>query len=91
MLRIDPESQVEIAAFMPDLDALLAELPESWNLLPQGLCNRAYHGDSLNLRKTRPSLCHHIRGDPELALACQHKTVLFLYLGAPHELTPAAS
>jgi hypothetical protein len=28
------------------------------------------------------SLYHHIRGDPELALACQDKTVLFLYLGA---------
>jgi hypothetical protein len=91
MLRIDPESQIEIAAFMPDLDALLAELPESWDLLPQRLCDRADHGDRLNLGKTRPSLRHHVRGDPELALAPQHETVLFLYLGAPHELTPAAS
>jgi hypothetical protein len=72
MLRIDPESQIEITAFVPNLYTLVAELPESWNFLPQRICDRSYHRNRLNLRKTCPSLCHHIGGDPELALACQH-------------------
>ena len=91
MLRIDPERQIEIAAFVPNLDPLLAEFAEPWNLLPQRLCDRAYYGDRLNLRKICPSLRHHIRGQSKLALASQHETVLFLYLGAPHQLTPTAS
>jgi hypothetical protein len=91
MLRIDPERQIEIAAFVPNLDTLLAEFAEPWNLLPQRLCDRPYHGDRLNLWKGRPCLRHHIRGQSKLALASQHETVLFLDFGAPHQLTPTAS
>src|SRR5712664_2492854 len=86
-----PEREIKIAAFVPNLDTLLAELPEPRNLLPQRLCDRAYHGDRLNLRKSHPCLRHHIRGHSKLALASQHETVLFLDLGAPHQLTPTAS
>src|SRR6186713_2565941 len=51
VLRIDPERQVEVATFVPDLDALATELAESRDFLPQRLCDRADHRDRLNLRE----------------------------------------
>lgn len=34
VLRLDPNSEIKVATFMPDLDALTAEFPETGNLLP---------------------------------------------------------
>jgi hypothetical protein len=34
LLRFDPERQIKIAAFMPNLDAFATEIAETRNLLP---------------------------------------------------------
>ena len=34
LLRFDPERQIEIAAFMPNFDALTTKIAETRNLLP---------------------------------------------------------
>nr|WP_187399367.1 hypothetical protein [Bradyrhizobium paxllaeri] len=91
VLPIDPERQIEIAAFMPDFDALATKLPEPRNLLPQRLGDRAYHGDRLDLWKRHPRLRDDICRHAKLTLALQKIAVLFLDFGAPHFLTPEAS
>src|SRR6266849_1029705 len=82
LLRIDPKSQVQIAAFVPELYAPTAELPEPRNFLPERLGDRTDHGHALHLGKRRPCLGHHVRRHAELALAFQHEAVLLLDRGA---------
>jgi len=90
VLGVDPHRQVEILAFVPDFDALAAELREARHLLPQFLGNRADDGHRPNFREGPEGIRHHVGGHAELALLTQKILVLFLYVGPPHGFTPAA-
>ena len=91
LLQFDPERQIEIAALMPNLDALTTEIAETRNLLPQRLRHRAYHGNRMDLRKRHPRIRHDIGCHAKPALLNQQIFVLLLDLRAPHRFTPAAS
>jgi hypothetical protein len=92
VLRVDPQRQIEIAAFMPDLDALSAIRAEAWDLLPQPLGHGADHRNGHHLRKSHPGIRYDVRRDPKLALLLQKVVVLLLDLGPPHDpLIPTAA
>jgi hypothetical protein len=88
LLRVHPKSQVQITAFMPNLDLLAMELPKSRDLLPERLGDRADDGYGLHLGERHPRIGHDICGHPELVLALQQETVLFLDLGPLHDSLP---
>src|SRR4029077_16909623 len=91
VLRIDPESQVEVLAFMPDLDTGAAELRESRNLPPYRRRDRTDYGVRPDFWEGHPGLRHQIGRRTELALALQHEAVLRFDLGAAHGFTPRPS
>lgn len=76
ILRGEPEGEIEIAAFVPDLDALSAKFAESWDFLPQRLRDRADHRDRFDLRESHPGFRHCIRRDAKLALEFEQISVL---------------
>lgn len=91
LLRVEPERHVEITAFVPDLDAAAAELPEARDLLPERLCDRADDGDRLNFRELGPRAGDDIRRQSIIMLQLEKISILAVYLGAPHGFTLRAS
>jgi hypothetical protein len=82
----EPKRQIQIATFVPDLDALPAELAKSRNFLPEPLGDGADYGDRLHFGEIRPRIAHHVRGDAKFALAGELIAVLLCDLSPPHGL-----
>jgi hypothetical protein len=84
VLRLEPDGEVKIGAFVPELDAGAPEVAEARDLLPQRPGNRADHRHCLHLRKRSQRIGHDVGGDAELALALELPLVLLLDIGRAH-------
>jgi hypothetical protein len=83
-LGVEPECQIEIAAFMLDLNPCAPEFAEARHLFPKRLRDGADNGDRRHLAKTRPGIGDDIRRRAELPLAFQHVAILLFNRRAPH-------
>lgn len=75
--------QVEVLAFVPDLDVGAAEFAETWDLLAQRLGDRADHGDGLDFLKGDQRVGHDVSGAAKIVLRPQEVTILLFDLLAP--------
>ena len=97
LLRIDPKRQIEIEAFMPNLDAFTTELRKPRDFLPEWLGHRADHGHRPHFGRRSPCMGNEISRNSELALPRQQVAVLSPILAGlttliqkSHEITLAA-
>lgn len=81
-LRRDPYGQIDVLAFVPNLDSGATEIVESRDFLPQRFGRRADHRDRLDFLESHQRVGNDIRGPAEIALPPQHETILILDLGA---------
>ena len=88
MLRADPHREIEILAFVPDLDAGLAKLAKARHLFPEGLRHRADDGGRLDLLERGQRVGDDISGSAEVVLLTQQNLVLPFDLGARYHLVP---
>ncbi len=84
VLGFQPQRQIEVAALMPDLDALAAELGKTRNLLPQQPRDGADHGHRPDLVEPHPCIGHHVRRHAKFPLALEQVAVLFGDRAAAH-------
>lgn len=89
-LRIEPQSKIDILAFVPDLDPFTPEFRKARDFLPQRLGDGAYDRHLRYLGKPRPRLADNVGCQAETALPLQHPAILLLDRVGPH-VTPAIS
>ncbi|MEZ5934847.1 MAG: hypothetical protein R3F54_23515 [Alphaproteobacteria bacterium] len=74
----EPERQVDVLAFMPELDPSSAIRGESRHLLPQRLCDRADQRDAHHRGELRPSVRQRIGSQAKLLMAQGQKTIVLV-------------
>jgi len=84
VLGFEPKREIEIAALVPDLDLLAAEVGKARNLFPQRPRDRADHGYGRTSSNRVQAIGHHIRRHAKLPLALQQVTVLLGDLATAH-------
>ncbi|MBZ9802837.1 hypothetical protein LB564_13870 [Mesorhizobium sp. ES1-6] len=90
LLGIEPERQVKIATFVPDLDPRTPEFGETRHFFPERLGDRADYRHRNHLLEAHPGIGDYIRRGTKLPLAFHHIAVLLLDGRAAH-VRPTAS